>query len=172
MMNLNRRSFLKGSSLSIATFVFGTVVNPLPALSGIMKQKNALDGIKIHSGVITAPEGVHLVETLKAEKAFLLGFKRLSHKYAKRLNFIDVTPIEMGDGGYNFLGTVGYGNDRCTIGFQTNSLIAVDFEYMEHITKQVYSGVHAFFSMSKRERLIGRGMASPGTEVAELLKYQ
>jgi len=168
MINLNRSCFLRGSSLSIATFIFGTVVNPIPSVAnlipGMDTQKKALDGIKIHSGVITAPEGVHLVETMKAEKAFLIGFKRLSHKYAKRLNYIDVTPISLGDGGYNFSGTVGYGNDRCTIGFQTNSLIAVDFEYMEEITKSVYSGVHAFFSMTQEERMIGRGMSSPAPE--------
>jgi hypothetical protein len=135
-------------------------------------QKKALDGIKIHSGVISAPEGVHLVETMRAEKAFLVGFKRLSHKYAKRLKYIDVTPINLGDGGYGFSGQVGYGNDFCTIGFQTDSLIAVDFEYMEYITKQVYSGVHAFFSMSKRERMIGRGITHPGSSIKSLLEYQ
>jgi hypothetical protein len=154
-LGLNRRSFLKGASLSVATFVCGTVINPVASVSkaaGFLGQQKVLDGISIESGSL--PAGVKLVDTMKAEKAFLLGFQRIGHKYAKLLKFIDVQPF--GDG-FVFSGKVGTGIDTCTIGFNTSSLIGDDFGYMDMVTKDVYSGVKFYFEMPKHERIAGRG---------------
>ena len=154
-LGLNRRSFLKGTSLSIATFVCGTVVNPAAGLtkaSGFLEQKKVLDGISIESGSL--PYGVKMVDTLKAEKAFLVGFKRLGNEYAKLLQFIDVQP----DGaGFAFSGKVGSFKDTCTIWFQTSDLITCDFDYMNKVTNDVYAGVKFYFEMPYYERMAGRG---------------
>jgi len=169
-LGLNRRSFLKGASLSVATFVCGTVINPVASVSkaaGFLGQQKVLDGISIESGVL--PAGVKLVNTMKAEKAFLLGFNRIGHKYAKLLKFIDVQPV-YGDGaptpssfsdrskitGFRFDGKVGAGQDTCSIGFETSSLIGDDFGYMNQVTKDVYAGVHFYFEMPLYERMAGR----------------
>ena len=151
MMNLNRRSFLRGASLSIATFVVGTVVNPLATASGILSQKKILDGISIESGNI--PKGIKLVETMKAEKAFLIGFKRIGHNYAKLLQYVDVEPIGPG---FGFTGKVGQGIDTCSFNFQCNNLMTVDFDYMKDITDRVYKGVEFYFNMPKEGRLMCR----------------
>jgi hypothetical protein len=153
-LGLNRRSFLKGASLSVATFVCGTIVNPVASVSkaaGFLGQQKVLDGISIESGSL--PAGVKLVDTMKAEKAFLLGFQRIGHKYAKLLKFIDVQPL---GSGFMFSGKVGTGIDTCTIGFNTSSLIGDDFSYMNQITKDVYGGVKFYFEMPYHERVAGR----------------
>jgi hypothetical protein len=110
-----------------------------------------LDGISIESGSL--PAGVKLVDTMKAEKAFLLGFQRIGYEYAKLLKFIDVQPL---GSGFAFSGKVGAGLDTCTIGFETSSLIGDDFDYMNEVTKDVYAGVKFYFEMPKHERMAGR----------------
>jgi hypothetical protein len=130
------------------------VINPaanVAKAAGFLSQQKVLDGISIESGNL--PAGVKLVDTMKAEKAFLLGFQRIGHEYAKMLKFIDVQPV--GDG-FTFTGKVGTGIDTCSIGFNTSSLIGDDFGYMNQVTKDVYAGVQFYFEMPLHERMAGR----------------
>jgi len=165
-MKINRRSFLvgglKGAALSAATFTFGTIVNPMSMLSAkepVGEQIAALNGIKKSEGMIkVVPANVKAVPTSVAEKAFLLGFARVGHEYADKLQFIDVEAV---GNGFAFSGVVGKYPEACHIGFSTSDLMTVDFAYMNSITQKVYDSVHTFFGrMTYAERLAANGMAA------------
>ena len=165
LFKMNRRSFLQGSALTIATFVVGSVVNPVKTIAKattiiptIQEQKAILEASSAaaRAGKII-PRDMVKVHPTAAERAFLLGFKRIGHDYAKLLRYVDVEPWS---GGFQFSGKVGTPGDQCSFKFECSDLIATDFEYMDHVTKKTYSQVVGYFQMSSLERRAANGRLS------------
>jgi hypothetical protein len=164
VLNVTRRSFLK-TSTAVATFVLGSVVNPLSGFS-FGPGQSEIDEIKaiqnVDPKVVMRSAEFRRVKTTVAERAFIIGLDHHLKKAGlkKHIDLI-VTPIGYSAGagapnGYHFTGSIGVPGDRCTVNFDTNNKIESEFEYIKDISKRVSGGIITFFGMNYHERRAGQ----------------
>jgi len=141
MIELNRRSFIKGAVAS--TIV---LLAPLSSLSAV-EQVRELDKHSIKDVLAGNVKVIKSVDISKFEKAFLVGFHRRGHI----IRPVHIDTVKSG-GMYSVTLTVGEYGDRCHPRFRASEHMATDFNFMKSVTNDVYKVTEAFFSMTDQER--------------------